>query len=189
MSFQLGICIERLIIQQECIPVGCEPSACWPYHAVLWVCVCVCPSILLGRHHPGQTPTVDRILNIYFWKHYFPTTTVADGNKTSTLQPHPSLLKTSGPEHRNSQLLGFYEHISLHENNQCKKGSVITRMHSSRMHTICCSGLLSCHACPPCTPPAMHTTLPCMLPCHFIINFPSLNFSFLAFFFFFTFTF
>ena len=29
-------------------------------------------------------------------------------------------------------------------------------MHSSRMHTVCCSGHLSCHACPP----TMHT------PCH-----------------------
>ena len=50
-------------------------------------------------------------------------------------------------------------------------------MHFSRMCTICCSGHLSCHACPllPCMPPchacplphmppAMHTSLPCMLP-------------------------
>ena len=46
-----------------------------------------------------------------------------------------------------------------------------TRMHSSRMRTICCSGHLSCHACPPAmhapwhAPPAMHTTpSPCMPP-------------------------
>ena len=41
------------------------------------------------------------------------------------------------------------------------KYNIATRMHFSRMHTICCSGCLSCHTCPlPDTPPAMHT------PCH-----------------------
>ena len=69
----------------------------------------------------------------------------------------------------------------------------VTRMHSSRMHTVRCSGRLSCHAAPhchayppathaptmhpppcmppPCSPPATHAppppcmaTLPCMLP-------------------------
>ena len=54
-----------------------------------------------------------------------------------------------------------------------------TRMHSSRMHTVCCSGYLPCllphmppcHACPPpcmpppCMPPTMHTPLlPHMCP-------------------------
>ena len=45
-------------------------------------------------------------------------------------------------------------------------------MHSSRMHTICCSGHLSCHTCPmPNMSPTMYTTLPCMspakhTPCH-----------------------
>ena len=47
--------------------------------------------------------------------------------------------------------------------------NTVTRMHSSRMRTVRCSGRLSCHACPtplPCTP-----LLPCMphhahpLPC------------------------
>ena len=43
-------------------------------------------------------------------------------------------------------------------------------MHSSRVCTICCSGHVSCHVCPPpCTPPAMHASchscpLPCMSP-------------------------
>ena len=57
-----------------------------------------------------------------------------------------------------------------------------TRMHSSRMRTVHCSGRISCHARPharplpcmppamhapchaplPCPPPAMHTPLPCM---------------------------
>ena len=37
-----------------------------------------------------------------------------------------------------------------------------TRMHSSRMRTVCCSGHLSCHACPPAT----HAPPPCMPPCH-----------------------
>ena len=46
---------------------------------------------------------------------------------------------------------------------------LITRMHSSRMRTVCCSGCLSCHACPP--PPTMHTPhhthTPAMhVPCH-----------------------
>ena len=39
-----------------------------------------------------------------------------------------------------------------------------TRMHSSRMRTVHCSGRLSCHACPPPMPhmsPAMHAPLPC----------------------------
>ena len=37
-----------------------------------------------------------------------------------------------------------------------------TRMQSSRMRTVCCSGRISYHACPPC-----HACpLPCMLPCH-----------------------
>ena len=50
-------------------------------------------------------------------------------------------------------------------------------MHSSRMHTVLCSGCLSCHAQPRHTrPPAMHAPvtytpathapLPCMPPCH-----------------------
>ena len=61
---------------------------------------------------------------------------------------------------------------------------IITRMHSSRMRTVRCSGRLSCHARPPChahpvpcmpplprMPPAMHAPLPCMppatqAPCH-----------------------
>ena len=38
-------------------------------------------------------------------------------------------------------------------------------MHSSRIHTICCSGHLSCHTFPPpCTPPTTHAPLPCMFP-------------------------
>ena len=44
-----------------------------------------------------------------------------------------------------------------------------TRMHSSRMRTVRCSGRLSCHACPlPAThaPTAMHVSLPCMTPPH-----------------------
>ena len=57
------------------------------------------------------------------------------------------------------------------------KNLFITRMHSTRMHTIHCSGRLSCHTCPPPTmhaptmhapchacPPAMHAPLPCMSP-------------------------
>ena len=40
-----------------------------------------------------------------------------------------------------------------------------TRMHSSRMCTIRCSGHLSCHACPPATHAPCHTCpLPCMPP-------------------------
>ena len=41
------------------------------------------------------------------------------------------------------------------------------RMHSSSMHTICCSGCLSCHACPlPHMPPSTHVPLPHMPPFH-----------------------
>ena len=42
---------------------------------------------------------------------------------------------------------------------------ITTRMHSSRMRTVHCSGRLSCHACPlPHTHPAMHTPPLCMPP-------------------------
>ena len=57
---------------------------------------------------------------------------------------------------------------------------VVTRMHSSSMHTIHCQWsclpchACPCHACPSCHaytychawPPAMHAPLPCMPPCH-----------------------
>ena len=42
----------------------------------------------------------------------------------------------------------------------CKVKLVITRMHSSRLRTIRCSGRLSCHA----HPPATHGPLPCIPP-------------------------
>ena len=54
---------------------------------------------------------------------------------------------------------------------QCKQENLETRMHSSRMCTVHCSGCLSCHACPALpamhTPPAMHasTCHACPLPC------------------------
>ena len=43
-----------------------------------------------------------------------------------------------------------------------------TRMHSSRMHTVRCSGCLSCHACSPChTWPSCHShLLATHAPCH-----------------------
>ena len=46
------------------------------------------------------------------------------------------------------------------------------RMHSSRICTVCCSGRLSCHTCPPpathapCHTHPLHVPLPCMPPCH-----------------------
>ena len=39
---------------------------------------------------------------------------------------------------------------------------LVTRMHSSRMCTVCCSGRLPCHTC---SPPTMHNPLPHTPPC------------------------
>ena len=55
--------------------------------------------------------------------------------------------------------------LSRNEREQCVPFN--TRMHSNRMHTACCSGRLSCHACPlpHMPPPAMHASpLPRMPP-------------------------
>ena len=42
-----------------------------------------------------------------------------------------------------------------------------TRTHSSRMHTVCCSGCLSCHTPPHHTcPPAIHAPCHACSPCH-----------------------
>ena len=55
--------------------------------------------------------------------------------------------------------------LSRNEREQCVPFN--TRMHSSRMHTACCSGRISCHACPPAMyAPTCHACpLPCMLLC------------------------
>ena len=51
---------------------------------------------------------------------------------------------------------------------QCEWTFLHTRMHSSRMHTVRCSGLLSCHTCPPCHthPLVMHAPCHACPPCH-----------------------
>ena len=60
---------------------------------------------------------------------------------------------------------------TLESFNQCQKqfmqrrsSSSKTRIHSSRMRTVCCSGRLSCHACPPLPrmPPPCHACPPAM---------------------------
>ena len=85
---------------QECIPVGCVPSAAvavceggdvWPGGCLLaGICPGGClpgmsahgvstqgvyPSMHLGRH----PPPVDRILDTCLWKHYLSATSFADG--------------------------------------------------------------------------------------------------------------
>ena len=46
------------------------------------------------------------------------------------------------------------------------KSNMLTRMHSSRMCTVQCSGHFSCHRCPNHAIFAMHAPLPCTPPCH-----------------------
>ena len=95
--------------QEECIPVGCVPPACWPYPVVLGkggvypggVCLEGCLpgrclprwGVCLGGVCRGggvcpkeyrNTPPVDKILDTRLWKHYLPATTVAGGNKVLT---------------------------------------------------------------------------------------------------------
>ena len=66
---------ERIVLKQECIPVGCVLSAAV---GVSWGGGDVCP----GGVFPRQTPhPVDRILDTRLWKHFLSATTVADGNK------------------------------------------------------------------------------------------------------------
>ena len=68
------------IQKQECIPVGCVPSAAVAISPAMHAppntrpLSCMPPAI----HVP---PPVDRILNTHLWKHYLSATAVADGKK------------------------------------------------------------------------------------------------------------
>ena len=76
----------KLLLKQDCIPVGCIPPACWPYlpactvHCAGGGCLLLVWCLLLGggaclgglvsQHALRQTPPVDRILDTRYWKYY-----------------------------------------------------------------------------------------------------------------------
>ena len=67
-------CKNITLPQQECIPVGCVPSAAVAAAVPGW---CVCVPACKGVDTP---PSVDKILDTRLWKHYLSATTVVDGN-------------------------------------------------------------------------------------------------------------
>ena len=76
----------------ESIPVGCQPSTCWPYvlfhNEQVWTCPvgrgwgsCIGWGRGRGPIQRGTSLWTDRMTDRHDWKHYLPATSLAGGNK------------------------------------------------------------------------------------------------------------